>query len=71
MKNWHSKVMTIANRLVAHGYNRPHAMMKAWALVKLPKLETKVLGRHLRQPSEGHRASIWYTKSLPTEGRSS
>jgi len=39
-----SKVMTIANRLVTQGYNRPHAMVKAWALVKLPKLETKVAG---------------------------
>ena len=39
-----SKVMTIANRLVSQGYNRPHAMVKAWALVKLPKLETKVMG---------------------------
>ena len=39
-----SKVMTIANKLVAQGYNRPHAMVKAWALVKLPKLETKVAG---------------------------
>ena len=39
-----SKVMTIANRLVAQGYNRPHAMVKAWALAKLPKLETKVAG---------------------------
>ncbi|MCL2124086.1 MAG: HIRAN domain-containing protein, partial [Desulfovibrionaceae bacterium] len=36
--------MTIANRLVTQGYNRPHAMVKAWALVKLPKLETKVAG---------------------------
>jgi len=43
-KTRHSKVMTIANRLVAQGYNRPHAMVKAWALVKLPKLETKVMG---------------------------
>jgi hypothetical protein len=39
-----SKVMTIANRLVSQGYNRPHAMVKAWALVKLPRLETKVAG---------------------------
>ena len=39
-----SKVMTIANRLVAQGYNRPHAMVKAWALAKLPRLETKVMG---------------------------
>jgi hypothetical protein len=44
VKNTHSKVMTIANRLVSQGYNRPHAMVKAWALVKLPKLETKVAG---------------------------
>ena len=39
-----SKVMTIANRLVAQGYNRPHAMVKAWALVKLARLDTKVAG---------------------------
>jgi hypothetical protein len=44
MKNTHSKVMTIANRLVAQGVGRAHAMVKAWALVKLPKLETKVAG---------------------------
>jgi len=45
MKNTNkSKVMTIANKLVTQGYNRPHAMVKAWALVKLPKLETKVAG---------------------------
>jgi len=44
MKTWHSKVMTIANRLVAQGYNRPHAMVKAWALVKLPTVTTKVAG---------------------------
>ena len=39
-----SKVMTIANRLVAQGWGRAHAMVKAWALAKLPKLETKVSG---------------------------
>jgi len=39
-----SKVMTIANRLVAQGWGRAHAMVKAWALAKLPKLETKVAG---------------------------
>ena len=44
MRTTHSKVTTIANKLVAQGYNRPHAMMKAWALVKLPQLETKVAG---------------------------
>jgi len=39
-----SKVMTIANRLVAQGWGRATAMIRAWALVKLPKLETKVAG---------------------------
>jgi len=43
-KAMHSKVMTIANRLVAQGSSRAPAMVKAWALVKLPKLETKVAG---------------------------
>ena len=38
----HSKVMTIANRLVKQGYNRANAMVKAWALVKMPLLLTKV-----------------------------
>ena len=37
----HSKVMTIANRLVKQGYNRANAMVKAWALVKMPQLLTK------------------------------
>lgn len=40
----HSKVMTIANRLVKQGCNRAHAMAKAWALVKLPNVLTKVAG---------------------------
>lgn len=40
----HSKVMTIANRLVKQGYNRANAMVKAWVLVKLPKICTKVAG---------------------------
>ena len=44
MRTLHSKVTTIANRLVSQGYNRPHAMVKAWTLVKLPRLETKVAG---------------------------
>lgn len=39
-----SKVMTIANRLVAEGYNRVNAMIKAWVLIKLPLVETKVSG---------------------------
>lgn len=43
-KAMHSKVMTIANRLVAQGYNRANAMVKAWVLVKLPLVETKVAG---------------------------
>ena len=40
----HSKVMTIANRLVKQGYNRANAMVKAWVLVKLPNIGTKVAG---------------------------
>ena len=40
----HSKVMTIANRLVKQGYNRAHAMVKAWALVKLSAVSVKVAG---------------------------
>ena len=39
-----SKVMTIANKLVAKGWGRAAAMIRAWALVKLPRLETKVAG---------------------------
>lgn len=44
MKEKHSKVMTIANKLVAQGYNRTNAMVKAWALAKLPLVKTKVAG---------------------------
>jgi len=40
----HSKVMTIANRLVKQGYNRANAMIKAWVLVRMPLVETKVAG---------------------------
>lgn len=36
--------MTIANNLVNQGYSRTAAMVKAWILVKLPKVETKVNG---------------------------
>jgi hypothetical protein len=43
-KSTHSKVMTIANRLVKQGYNRANAMVKAWVLVKMPMVETKVAG---------------------------
>lgn len=43
-KQSHSKVMTIANRLVAQGYNRANAMVKAWMFVKLPAIETKAAG---------------------------
>ena len=43
-KTTHSKVMTIANKLVAQGWGRATAMIRAWALVKLPTLETKVAG---------------------------
>ena len=44
MKPNHSKVMTIANKLVAQGYSRANAMVKAWVLVKLPLVKTKVAG---------------------------
>ena len=44
MKTNHSKVMTIANKLVSQGYNRENAMIKAWVLIKLPLVETKVAG---------------------------
>ena len=40
----HSKVMTIANRLVAQGWGRANAMVKAWALAKLPAVTSKVAG---------------------------
>ena len=40
----HSKVMTIANRLVAGGMSRPLAMIRAWVLIKMPLVETKVSG---------------------------
>ena len=40
----HSKVMTIANKLVKEGYGRSTAMIKAWVLVKLPQVVTKVSG---------------------------
>lgn len=39
-----SKVMTIANRLVKHGVARSAAMVKAWVLVKLASVETRVAG---------------------------
>ena len=39
-----SKVMTIANRLVAQGWGRATAMIRAWALAKLPAIATKVAG---------------------------
>ena len=45
MKNdKNSKVMTIANKLVAQGYNRANAMVKSWVLVKMPLIQTKVAG---------------------------
>lgn len=44
MRTKHSKAMTIANRLVGQGYNRPAAMIKAWMIVKLERIETKVVG---------------------------
>lgn len=40
----HSKVMIIANRLVKQGYNRANAMVKAWVLVKMQSVSTKVSG---------------------------
>lgn len=40
----HSKVMTISNKLVKEGYNRANATLKAWVLVKMPLVETKVSG---------------------------
>lgn len=40
----HSKVMTIANRIVKQGYNRANAMVKAWVLVKMQSVSTKVSG---------------------------
>lgn len=40
----HSKVMTIANQLVKQGYNRANAMVKAWVLVKMQSVPTKVSG---------------------------
>lgn len=39
-----SKVMTIANKLTAQGQNRSNAMRKAWSLVKMGTVETKVAG---------------------------
>ena len=44
MKTTHSKVMTIANKLVKQGQNRANAMVKAWALVKMQTIETKATG---------------------------
>jgi hypothetical protein len=44
MREQNSKVMTIANRLVKQGYNRPNAMRKAWTLVKMDTVETKTAG---------------------------
>lgn len=40
----HSKVMIIANKLVKQGYNRANAMVKAWVLVKMQSVSTKVSG---------------------------
>lgn len=44
MRPLNSKVMSIANKLVAQGYNRANAMIKAWALVKMPQVITKAAG---------------------------
>jgi hypothetical protein len=39
-----SKVTTIANRLVGQGLTRSEAMRRAWILVKLGTVESKVVG---------------------------
>lgn len=44
MRTLNSKVMTISNRLVTQGFNRANAMVKAWVLVKMPLVSTKVFG---------------------------
>ena len=44
MKIMHSKVMTIANRLTMSGIGRTTAMLKTWALIKMPLVETQVAG---------------------------
>lgn len=44
MRTKNSKVMLIANKLVAQGHKRAYAMIKAWALVKMEVMETKVSG---------------------------
>ena len=44
MRTLNSKVMSIANKLVAQGYNRANAMIKTWALVKMPQVITKAAG---------------------------
>ena len=44
MRRKNGNVMTIANKLVAQGYNRANAMVKAWILVKMPLVNTKVAG---------------------------
>ena len=44
-----SKVCTIANSLVKQGYTRAAAMVKAWILVKLPQVVTKVKGVTYKQ----------------------
>lgn len=56
MKANHSKVMTIANRLVSQGITRAAAMLQAWAIVKNPLIETNVVGvtRHRRQEAIEH-----------------
>lgn len=44
MKTKRSKVMTIANKMVANGESRSSAMIKSWALVKVPHITSKVSG---------------------------
>ena len=56
MKIMHSKVMTITNRLTMSGIGRTTAMLKTWALIKMPLVETQVAG--VTQGSRPRRWSI-------------
>jgi hypothetical protein len=38
------KAMVIASKLATPGYSKAEAMKKAWALIKKPRIETKVSG---------------------------
>jgi len=48
----HSKVLAIANRLVGQHWQRAHAMLSAWALVKAQTVETRVAGVTFGQRQE-------------------